>query len=130
MTTKIRKKGRYRSYTGLLLYKRREGIHKVIRYKSNNAKPPYKGLNPFKYGKDFLAPIPTLNDKYKWKEECINFVKSCLVKDPKYLKILNFLSSKKINYYLWRFCKIYVKLFKKDFHNIFKKKSEYNKIKK
>ena len=65
MNAKIRKKGRNSSYTGIILYRMREGRHMVIRYKSNNAKPPYKRLNPFKYRKDFLAPFLTLNDKYK-----------------------------------------------------------------
>jgi len=87
MNTKIRKKGRNSSYAGLLCWMLK-GKNMVIRYKSNNGKLPYKGLNSFKNKKDFLTPFLTLNDKYKWSEEFINFVKSCLVKDHKYLKII------------------------------------------
>ncbi len=28
------------------------------------------------------GPITTLNNKYKWSKEFINFIKSCLIKDP------------------------------------------------
>jgi serine/threonine-protein kinase OSR1/STK39 len=96
VSAKIRKEGGNNSYVGSLCWMAPE-ISKGNGYDSKvdiwslgitaielgNGKPPYKGLNPFEYTKAIMAgPIPTLNDKYKWSEEFINFVKSCLVKDP------------------------------------------------
>ena len=52
-----------------------------------NGKPPYKDISPF----DFLAEvhsnrIPSLNESkdFKWSEEIKNFVKDCLIKNPRF----------------------------------------------
>ena len=98
VSTVIKKKGGNDSYVGSLCWMAPE-IAQGMEYDYKvdiwslgitaieiaNGKPPFIGLSPFEYTKTVLndAEPQLVDSKHVWSQEFKDFVKSCLIKDPR-----------------------------------------------